>query len=209
MNAIVAELLAGEGREAGQAALILEAARWAASSFARFRHDQVEALLQAALPPAASGADFCSPRTTAGKTEVPRSVGVVFASIPAAAPAAAIVSTLRTALVTRNAIVMALEPGSLSASIEAACAIAAAVEQAGAPACLIQVIDAPSPGLARHLAQDAVAVTAGNGVSVEPETLVTWTEGLSGGGSEAADRQPVLGRSAPMSLGKLQAGGGR
>jgi acyl-CoA reductase-like NAD-dependent aldehyde dehydrogenase len=48
MNTIVAELLAGEKRQTGQADLMLEAAGWAASSFALFDRARVDAIVHAA-----------------------------------------------------------------------------------------------------------------------------------------------------------------
>jgi acyl-CoA reductase-like NAD-dependent aldehyde dehydrogenase len=48
MNTIVAELLAGEKRQTGQADMMLEAAGWAASSFALFDRAKVDAIVQAA-----------------------------------------------------------------------------------------------------------------------------------------------------------------
>jgi acyl-CoA reductase-like NAD-dependent aldehyde dehydrogenase len=48
MNTIVAELLAGEKRQTGQADLMLEAAGWAASAFALFDRAKVDAIVQAA-----------------------------------------------------------------------------------------------------------------------------------------------------------------
>jgi len=48
MNTIVAELLSGEKRQTGQADMMLEAAGWAASSFALFDHARVDAIVRAA-----------------------------------------------------------------------------------------------------------------------------------------------------------------
>jgi acetaldehyde dehydrogenase/alcohol dehydrogenase len=48
MNSIVADLLAGEKRQTGQADMMLEAAGWAASSFALFDRARVDAIVHAA-----------------------------------------------------------------------------------------------------------------------------------------------------------------
>ena len=48
MNSIVAELLAGEKSQTGQADMMLEAAGWAASSFALFDRAKVDAIVHAA-----------------------------------------------------------------------------------------------------------------------------------------------------------------
>ncbi|HVO02546.1 MAG TPA: aldehyde dehydrogenase family protein [Candidatus Cybelea sp.] len=48
LNAIVEELLAGEKRQTGQADMMLEAAGWAAASFAQFDHARVDAIVRAA-----------------------------------------------------------------------------------------------------------------------------------------------------------------
>jgi acyl-CoA reductase-like NAD-dependent aldehyde dehydrogenase len=48
MSAIIDELLAGEKRQTGSADLMLQAASWAAASFARYRRDEVDAIARAA-----------------------------------------------------------------------------------------------------------------------------------------------------------------
>ena len=48
MNAIVEQLLAGEKRQTGEADMILEAAGWAASSYADFDRARVDAVTRAA-----------------------------------------------------------------------------------------------------------------------------------------------------------------
>src|SRR5215813_4678836 len=48
MNAIVEQILAGEKRQTGSADMMLEAAGWAANSFAGFDRSSVEAICRAA-----------------------------------------------------------------------------------------------------------------------------------------------------------------
>jgi hypothetical protein len=184
MNAIVEQLLAGEGREAGQADIILEAASWAAAALAKLRQEDVVAILRAVAEP------------------------------PVTEPSAAIVSTVTAALAQRSAIVIALHPGTPSALVQAARAIAAAAEQAGAPACMLQVIEGASPALTGHLMKSPRVNTIldthaeGDGPAVPPEIRVKWIHVAVAGdpGAAAGRLPPVLGREAPMSLGKLQEG---
>ncbi|MDQ7247548.1 hypothetical protein [Dongia sedimenti] len=180
MNTIVAELLAGEGREAGQAEIILEAATWAAAALAKLRQEDIAAILRAVAAP------------------------------PVTDSAAAIVSTATAALTQRSAIVIALHPGTPIALVEAARAIAAAAEQAGAPACTLQVIEGASPALTDRLMKPAKVNTildthSKGGGDVKWIHLAVAADP----GAAAGRLPPVLGREAPMSLGKLQEGAGR
>jgi hypothetical protein len=176
MNTIVAELLAGEGREAGQAEIILEAATWATAALAKLRPEDVAAILRAVAAP------------------------------PMADPTAAIVSTVTAALAQRSAIVIALHPGTPIVLVEAARTIAAAAEQAGAPACMLQVIDGASPALTDRLVKSPRVNTI---LDTHPDgDALKWTHLAVAGdpGAAAGGLPPVLGREAPMSLGKLQGG---
>ncbi len=184
MNTIVAELLAGEGREAGRADIILEAATWAAAALAKLRHEDVVAIQRA---------------------------------VEAAGPAAAIVSTVTAVLAQRGATVIALHPGTPIALVEAARAIAATAERAGAPACMLQVIEGASPSLTERLMKSSKANTIidtlsdAGGTATAPGTPVKWVHVAVAGepGAAVGRLHPVLGREAPMSLGKLQEGAAR
>jgi hypothetical protein len=164
MNSIVAELLAGEGRAAGEAAITLEAACWAAASLGQFQPEEV-ATIGRAIAQIDGGQDF-------------------------------IVS----ALAARRAIVVAFQPDAPSAAIKTARAMAGAAEEAGAPACTIQVIEAATPSLVGHLARDQGADS-----SALKGALVLRIDAAPG----ATTGRRVLGRTAPMTLGVLQEGAKR
>jgi acyl-CoA reductase-like NAD-dependent aldehyde dehydrogenase len=190
MNAIVEQILAGEKRQTGSADMMLEAAGWAANSFAAFDRGRVDAICRAAAEAgfAAAGKlaedavretgfgvaehkkikneittkglydiyrneDFCSKRVISERkiVELPRPAGVVFALTPSTNPVCTVFFKIMLALLTRNAIVISPHPMARKCSAEAARIMAAAAEKAGAPASVIQVIDAPSLPIIDHI----------------------------------------------------------
>jgi acyl-CoA reductase-like NAD-dependent aldehyde dehydrogenase len=97
--------------------------------------------------------DFCSKRIIPEKkiVELPRPAGVVFALTPSTNPVCTVFFKILLALMTRNAIVISPHPKAKDCSVEAARVMAAAVEQAGAPMGVIQVIETPTLPLIEYV----------------------------------------------------------
>ncbi len=76
--------------------------------------------------------------------ELPRPAGVIFALTPSTNPIATLHFKILMALMTRNAIVISPHPAVKESSVEAANALCKAAEEAGAPAAIIQILEAPT-----------------------------------------------------------------
>lgn len=98
-------------------------------------------------------ADYCSARILpqVKMVELPRPAGVVFALTPSTNPVCTIFYKILLALFTRNAIILSPHPMAKACSVRAAKIMAVAAEAAGAPAGIIQVIEAPNLPLIDHI----------------------------------------------------------
>jgi len=90
--------------------------------------------------------DFVNPRLDerAKMVELPRPAGVVFALVPSTNPISTLYFKTLAALMTRNAVVLSPHPAARECCVDAARALAAAAEEAGAPEAAVQVIERPS-----------------------------------------------------------------
>lgn len=90
--------------------------------------------------------DFTSPRILESRKiiEIPRPAGVVFGLIPSTNPIATLNFKILLAMLTRNAIILSPHPAAQECCIDAAGALAAAAEQAGAPEAAIQIVEEPN-----------------------------------------------------------------
>lgn len=97
--------------------------------------------------------DYCSARILPDvkMVELPRPAGVVFALTPSTNPVCTVFYKILLALFTRNAVILSPHPMAKDCSVKAARVMAAAAEAAGAPAGLIQVIEAPNLALIDHI----------------------------------------------------------
>jgi acyl-CoA reductase-like NAD-dependent aldehyde dehydrogenase len=87
--------------------------------------------------------------------EIAKPVGVVFATLPATSPIAALYCAAIMCLLTRNTVIFSPHPAAKQATVDAARYLAKAAEDAGAPDGTIQVIDAPSQMISDTLAKSA------------------------------------------------------
>jgi acetaldehyde dehydrogenase / alcohol dehydrogenase len=117
-----------------------------------------------------AGADFVTPRIdeTAKIVEVPRPAGVVLALTPSTNPVATVYFKVLLALMTRNAVVVSPHPMAKRVCADAARALGAAAESAGAPAGVVQVVTEPTIPLIDALMTDertsVIVATGGNAV---------------------------------------------
>ncbi|MSP81964.1 MAG: aldehyde dehydrogenase family protein [Alphaproteobacteria bacterium] len=97
--------------------------------------------------------DYCGKRVRAEDkiVEIPRPAGVVFALTPSTNPVCTVYFKVLLALMTRNAIIVSPHPLAKACSTEAARVMAAAAEQAGAPAGVVQVIEEPNLALVDYV----------------------------------------------------------
>jgi acetaldehyde dehydrogenase / alcohol dehydrogenase len=115
-------------------------------------------------------ADFVTPRVDreARIVEFPRPAGVVLALTPSTNPVATVYFKILLCLMTRNAVVVSPHPMAKDVCADAARALGAAAEAAGAPAGVVQVVTEPSIPLIDALMTDArtsvIVATGGNAV---------------------------------------------
>jgi acyl-CoA reductase-like NAD-dependent aldehyde dehydrogenase len=117
-----------------------------------------------------AGADFVTPRIdeAAKIVEVPRPAGVVLALTPSTNPVATVYFKVLLSLMTRNAVVVSPHPMAKRVCADAARALGAAAEAAGAPAGVVQVVTEPTIPLIDALMTDprtsVIVATGGNAV---------------------------------------------
>lgn len=97
--------------------------------------------------------DLVNPRVDAGRKiiEFPRPAGLIFALTPATNPVSSVFYKTILALMSRNAILFSPHPLARECCYDAANLLAATAEAAGAPAGLIQCVEAPSVPLVQKL----------------------------------------------------------
>lgn len=90
--------------------------------------------------------DFVNARVDEARkiVELPRPAGVIFALTPSTNPIATLHFKVLMALMTRNAIVISPHPAVKKSSFDAAHALCAAAEAAGAPQAIIQILEDPT-----------------------------------------------------------------
>lgn len=103
------------------------------------------------------GEDFTAVRLIAEEkiVEITKPAGVVFATLPATSPIAALSAAAILCLLTRNAVILSPHPAARKSTVEAARSLAEIAEGAGAPDGTIQVIEAPSQAINETLAKSA------------------------------------------------------
>ncbi|MET3661727.1 aldehyde dehydrogenase family protein [Aquamicrobium ahrensii] len=112
--------------------------------------------------------DLVNPRVDTGRkiVELPRPAGMILALTPATNPVSTIFYKTILAVLSRNAILFSPHPLARECCCDAAARLAAAAEQAGAPAGLIQCIEAPSVPLVQALMSSpkiqVILATGGN-----------------------------------------------
>src|SRR5689334_21042022 len=116
------------------------------------------------------GRDYVSARIDpeAKIVEVPRPAGVVLALTPSTNPVATVYFKVLLSLMTRNAVVVSPHPMAKRVCADAARALGAAAEAAGAPAGVVQVVTEPTIPLIDALMTDprtsVIVATGGNAV---------------------------------------------
>lgn len=117
-----------------------------------------------------AGDDYVTPRIDEVNkiVEVPRPAGVVLALTPSTNPVATLYFKVLLALMTRNAVVVCPHPFAREVCADAARALGAAAEAAGAPAGVVQVVENPTIPLIEALMADqrvgVVVATGGTAV---------------------------------------------